>query len=706
MSYNTNKIRNIVLLGHAGSGKTTLAETMLFESGTIHRMGSVQQGNTTSDYHEIEKEKQKSVYSSVMALDWRGYRINLIDTPGTADYVGDVVGSLKVAATAVFVVDAEMGVEVGTDRMWSYAMKYNKPSLFVVNKVDKENADFDKSVEGIQEHFGRESVVVQYPLNEGTGFDSIVDVLKMTMYKFPEGGGKPEKLPIPDSEKEKADRLHNELIESIAENDESLMERYFEQGSLDEDEMREGLRISMVKHQLFPIFCVSSVQNMGTGRLMGFIDNVAPSPLDIKDSLLTDGTPWKIDPDGATMIYAFKDHLEAHIGDLIYFKVYNGTIKSGMDLINQTTGSTNRISSMFVTAGSKRTEVQELKAGDIGAVVKLKDVNIGNTLCEKGLDKALEPVQFPDPIIDMAISPKTEGDEEKLAQALSQLHHEDPSLMFEHNPELRQMIIHAQGEEHLRVAEYHLKERYNLEVNFEQPRIPYRETITSSAKAQYKHKKQSGGAGQYGEVYLQIDPWKENMADPADMNVRDRQLIDLEHGGKLEFLNCITGGVIDNRFMPAILKGIMEVMENGPLIDGYVRDIRVAVYDGSMHSVDSNDAAFKMAGLRAFKDAFLKAKPKLLEPIYEIEILVPQEYMGDIFGDLNTRRAQIQGMDQEGTFQKITALVPVAELHGYASYIKSASQGKASFKKSFHSYEMVPKDIQAEVIKSNELQEA
>jgi elongation factor G len=701
MSYNTNKIRNIVLLGHAGSGKTTLAETMLFESGTIHRMGSVQQGTTTSDYHDIEKEKQKSVYSSVMALDWRGYRINLIDTPGTADYVGDVVGSLKVAATAVFVVDAETGVEVGTDRMWRYAMKYDKPSLFVVNKMDKENADFDKSVEGIQEHFGRESVVVQYPLNEGIGFNSIIDVLKMTMYKFPEGGGKPEKLPIPDGEKEKAERLHNELIESIAENDESLMERYFEQGSLDEDEMREGLRISMVKHQLFPIFCISSVQNMGTGRLMGFIDNVAPSPLDIKDPLQTDGTPWKVDPDGPTMIYAFKDHLEAHIGDLIYFKVYNGTVKSGMDLVNQTTGGTNRISSMFVTAGSKRTEVQELKAGDIGAVVKLKDVNIGNTLCEKGLDCAIEPIHFPDPVIDMAISPKTEGDEEKLAQALTQLHREDPSLMFEHNAELRQMIIHAQGEEHLRVAEYHLKERYGIEVEFTQPRIAYRETITTSAKAQYKHRKQSGGAGQYGEVFLQIDPWTYNMPDPDEMNVRGREFIDLEHGGKLVFLNCITGGVIDNRFLPAILKGIMEVMDNGPLINGYVRDVRVAVYDGSMHPVDSNDAAFKMAGFRAFKEAFLKAKPKLLEPFYEIEILVPQEYMGDIFGDLNTRRAQILGMDQEGTFQKIKALVPVAELHGYASYIKSASQGKASFKKSFHSYEMVPKEIQKSVVNEN-----
>lgn len=700
MAYQTEKIRNVVLLGHSGAGKTTLAETMLFESGVINRMGKVEDGTTVSDYHDIEKSKVKSVFSSVMALDWRDYRINLIDTPGTPDYVGEVIGALKVAATTAYVIDAENGVEVGTDRLWNFTLKYKKPSLFIVNKVDKENADFDNTVQEIQEHFGREAVVVQYPLNQGLGFNAIVDVLKMTMYKFPNEGGKPEKLPIPDSEKERANALHNELIETIAENDETLMDRYFEQGTLDEDEMREGLRLAMVKHQVFPIFCVSAARNMGTGRLMGFIDNVAPSPIDAEGPKLNDDSVFNLDPKGKVSIFLFKDHLEPHVGDLIYFKVYSGMLKQGMELINQTNGTSNRIGTIFTTVGGKRTEVHELNTGDIGAVVKLKDVNISDTLCEKGFDISIKPIRFPDPVLSMAVKPQKTGDEEKLMTALLQIHHEDPSIFVENSSELRQMIIHTQGEEHLSVAKYDLEERFKVPVEFYEPAIPYRETITKSVKSHHKHKKQSGGAGQYGEVHFLVEPWYEGMPKPDGLNVRDVQEIDLKWGGKLVFQNCIVGGVIDTRFMPAILKGIMDKMENGPLVGGYVRDVRVSVFDGSMHSVDSNDAAFKMAALKAFKEGFLNAGPQLLEPVYDVEVLVPQEYMGDVFSDLNSRRAQVQGMEQSGAFQKIKAIIPLAELHKYATFLKSASQGQASFTKKFAGYNNVPYDLQQKIAKS------
>ena len=699
MAYTTDKIRNIVLLGHSGAGKTTLAETMLFESGVINRMGRVEDGTTVSDYHDIEKTKVKSVFSSVMALDWRDYRINLIDTPGTPDYVGEVIGALRVAATTAYVIDAESGVEVGTDRLWNFTLKYKKPSLFVVNKVDKENANFDVAVEQIQEHFGREAVVVQYPVNQGLGFDTIIDVLKMTMYKFPETGGKPEKLPIPASEKEKADKLHNELIETIAENDETLMDLFFEKGSLDEDEMRKGLKFAMVKHQLFPIFCVSAARNMGTGRLMGFIDNVAPNPIEAEGPKLTDDTVLTPDPDGKPVIFLFKDHMEQHVGDLLYFKVYSGTIKAGMDLVNHSTGNTSRIANIYSTIGGKRSEVDELNTGDIGAVVKLKESNISDTLHDKSLDLAIKPLRFPEPVLSMAVRPQKTGDEEKLMTALLQIHHEDPSILVENSSELHQLIIHTQGEEHLSVAKFDIEERFKVPVEFYEPSIPYRETITKSVRANHKHKKQSGGAGQYGEVHLLVEPWYEGMPKPDGLNVRDVQEIDLKWGGKLVFQNCIVGGVIDTRFMPAILKGVMDKMENGPLVGGYVRDVRVSVYDGSMHPVDSNDAAFKMASLKAFKEGFLSAGPQLLEPVYDVEILVPQDYMGDVFSDLNSRRAQVQGMEPSGAFQKIIAKIPLAEIHKYSTFLKSASQGQASFSKKFAGYSNVPFDLQQKIAK-------
>lgn len=705
--YDSSRIRNLVLLGHSGSGKTTVAETMLFESGSIHRRGSIEEGNTVADFHAIEKEKQKSVFAGFMTLDWRGHKINLIDTPGTLDYSGEFIGALKIAGTSIFILDAERGVEVGTEVLWKQAAKYNSIPMLVVNKVDHPKSNFDRAVEMAKERFGREVVQIQYPYSEGDHFHAIIDVLKMTMYEFPEDGGKPDKLPIPDSHKNKAELLHNELIEIIAENDESLMDLYFEKGTLDEDELIEGLRNCMLNRQIFPLFCMSATKNMGSGRIMGFIDSVAPSPVEIRGPEMVDGEIFDLNPVGKTSLFIFKSHAEEHVGDLMYFKVYSGFVKPGMDLVNSTTGNTSRITSLFVSQGGKRLEVSELKTGDIGAVVKLKDAGFGDTLAEKGFNVQFKKIEFPEPTIRMAVKSLKTGDEDKIGMALNQLHKEDPSLYIEQSQELKQIIIGGQGEEHLAVVKHNLNHRFKLAVEFIDPRIPYRETITKPVKAQYKHKKQSGGAGQYGEVHLLLEPWYDGMPPPADITVRDIQNYDLPWGGKLVFQNCIVGGVIDARFLPAIMKGVMEKMENGPMSGCRCRDIRVSVFDGSMHSVDSNEAAFKTAGLMAFKNGFLNAAPQLLEPVYDVEIYVPADYMGDVMSDLSTRRGQIQGMDSEGSLQTIKAKVPLSEMNRYYTHLKSISQGRATYQMKFSGYAAVPRDIQERIMKENiELDEA
>jgi elongation factor G len=697
--YKPGKIRNIALLGHSGSGKTTLAETMLYESGMIKRRGNINDGNTVSDFHPVEKDKLKSVFASFLHLDWRGHKINLIDTPGTADYISEVIPCLQVAGNALFVLDAEHGVEVGTEVLWNYARNLKIPSIIAVNKLDSPNSAFQKTVDEARDRFGREVVVVQYPYNEGEEFNTIIDVLKMTMYEFPEDGGKPDKLPIPDSQKAKAELLHNELIEAIAENDEMLMDLYFEKGTLGEFEMVDGLRSAMVNGQIFPVFCTSAERNMGTGRIMGFIDAVLPAPVDETPPTLMNGKELAMDPEGKAAMFLFKNVYEDHVGELMYFKVLNGFVKTGMDLVNSESSNTSRLGTLFVTQGNKRTETPEFQCGDIGSVVKLKDCHANETLHEKGFDVALPPIIYPEPNIRTAIKNTKTGDEEKLGTALNQLHKENPALQVDHNQELKQLIISGQGEEHLAIVKYMLNNRFKVEVELYEPRIPYRETITKAVKSTYKHKKQTGGAGQYAEVYLYVEPWYEGIADPPEMSVRDRQLIELPWGGKLEFLNCIVGGVIDNRFMPAILKGVMDKMENGPLSNCRVRDVRVAVFDGSMHSVDSNEAAFKTAGLMAFKKAFLDAAPQLLEPIYDVDVAVPGDYMGDVMSDLSTRRGQILGMDADGSVQKIKAKIPLAELNKYATHLKSMTQGRATHSLSFSGYAPVPRDIQEKVMK-------
>jgi len=699
--YNPTRIRNVVLLGHSGAGKTTLAETMLFESGAIHRRGSVQEENTVSDYHPLEREKQKSIYSSFMNLDWRGHKINLIDTPGTQDYVGEVAGAIRIADTAMFVLNSEYGVETAADALWKTAEQYSVPSMVVVNKPDAVQSDFWKTVEEAKERFGREVTVVQFPYSEGDDFHAIVDVLRMTMYEFPENGGKPDKLPIPDSVRVRADRLHQELVETIAENDELLMDIYFEQGELDEEQMQKGLHLSMVNRQIFPLFCTCASRNMGSGRVMGFMDDVVPNPLEARPPKLESGEPFSLDPEGDPVIFLFKTQSESHVGDLIYFKVYSGSVQPGLDLVNSSNQSTVRLGNLYVAEGHNRLEVPEVKTGDIAAAVKLKDSEVNDTLAMKGTDISLEAIEFPSPTIRTAVKLVKEGDEDKLGNALHQIQREDPSIVIEYSQELRQIIIHGQGEEHLAVIRNQLTERFNLDVEYVTPKIPYRETITKSSTARYKHKKQSGGAGQFAEVEMLLEPYREGMSDPDGMKVRDVDVRDLPWGGKLVFQNCIVGGVIDTRFMPAILKGVMEKMEEGPMSGCRVRDVRVSVYDGGMHSVDSNEAAFKTAAIMAFKDAFMKASPQLLEPVYDISVSAPQEFTGDVMSDLGTRRGQVQGMEGEGAIQTIHAQVPLEELDHYSTRLKSMTKGSAAHTRRFSHYSRAPHDVQERVIEKN-----
>ncbi len=702
--YDEKHIKNIVLIGGAKSGKTTLAETMLFESGLINRRGTVEDKNTVSDYHEIEHERENSVYATSMHTEWRDYKINIIDTPGLDDFMGEIVSSLRVADTCVMLINAQQGVEVGTELVWNYVDQFQKPVIIAINQLDHPKSNFDVAYESVKKRFGSPAVLMQYPVNQGEGFDSIIDLLKMTLYKFPKGGGKPEKLPIPDSEKDRANELHNELVEKAAENDEELMELYFEKGELDEDEMRKGLKIGMMKHEVFPIFCLSAKNNMGSGRMMGFIDNVAPSAIEMNPAITTEDQPVKCDPNGPTSLFVFKTIVEPFLGKINFFKVTSGTLKVGDDLINNQTDTSERFSQLFIMDGKNRHNVEKLVAGDIGATVKLKNTHTNHTLHEKSESYEFKPMIFPDPRIRTAIRAKHKADEEKLAEVLRDIHEEDPTTIFEYSKELRQMILSGQGELHFAVTLWKLKHVYEVEAELYEPKIPYRETIQKGADASYRHKKQSGGAGQFGEVYLRIEPYMEGMAEPTDFNVRGKEVIDLPWGGNLIFYNCIVGGVIDARFIPSILKGVMEKMEEGPITGSYVRDIRVMVYDGKMHPVDSNDISFKIAGAMAFRQAFMNADPKILEPIYDVEVMVPEELMGEVMTDLQTRRSIIQGMDSKDHYQIIKVKIPLAEMHKYTTTLRSLTQGKASFSAKYAEYAPVPYDVQQKLMQ--ETQEA
>ncbi len=699
MSVDTKNIRNVVLLGHSGCGKTTFAETMLFEGKETTRRGTVENQSTISDFTDIEHEKGNSIFSSLMHVNWRKCKINIIDTPGLDDFVGEVIGALKVADTAVMVLNGATGVEVGTEIMWEYIQEYETPTLFVVNQMDHDKCDYDRTLEQAQNRFGKKVFPIQYPLNQGGEFDTIVDILRMTMYKFSPEGGKPEKVPIPDTEIQKAQELHNQLVEIAAENDEGLMEIFFDQGSLSEEELAKGLTLAMASGDFCPLFCASATKNMGSGRIMGFINDICPDPSTRQKIILENGDTLPCDANGTPVLFIFKTYIEPRVGNVSYFKVYSGSIKGGDELYNHDKSNSERISQIFVGNGKNREPVDELKAGDIGVTVKLKDTHTNTTLVPKGSDIKIKPIKFPTSRIRTAVSSPSKSDLEKLVKALHMIHEEDPTLIIEQSQELKQMIIHGQGQLHLDTVKHRIETEHGVEMEFFRPKIPFRETITKAANDSYRHKKQSGGSGQFAEVHMRIEPYFENMPDPDDLNVRKKEVEDLPWGGKLAFYWCIVGGSIDAKFSNAIKKGVMTKMMEGPLTGSYCIDIRVCIYDGKMHPVDSNDMAFMLASTAVFKTSFGHAGPQLMEPIYDLEILCSGDVMGDVMGDLQTRRAIIQGMDSEGHYQKIMAKVPLMELHKYSATLRSISQGRAKFKIEFAEYASVPHDIQTRLVK-------
>lgn len=696
-TYDEKHIRNIVLLGAAKSGKTTLCETMLFEAGIIPRRGRVEEGNTVSDYHEIEHDRGSSVYATCMHTEWRDYKINIIDTPGLEDFIGEVIASIRICDTALLLLNAQYGVEVGTELIWDYVDKYRKPTIVAVNQLDAELANFSRTVEAAKRVLGNAVTVMQYPVNQGPGFNSVIDLLKMTMYKFPEKGGKPEKLPIPESEKEQAEKLHNELVEKAAENDDTLMEQYFEKGNLDEDELRQGLKIGMLKHDVFPLFCLSALNDMGSGRLMGFIDNVAPSAVDMPPEKGEKGETIACDPAGPPVLFVFKTLLEPHIGKLSFFKVLSGEVKAGAELYNEKGNTAERLNQLFIADGKNRNNVEVLRTGDIGCTLKLKNTLTNHTLGEKG-SVQVEAIHFPAPNVRVAIEPVNKGDDEKLSEVLAEIHMEDPTLEIEYNRELKQVILHGQGELHLALTKWRLEHIYKMPIDFIPAKIPYRETIRQAAQSTYRHKKQSGGSGQFAEVYIKIEPYYDGMPPFKEHPVRDTETVELNWGGKLVFNNCIVGGAIDTRFLPSIMKGIMEKMNEGPLTGSYVRDIRVSVYDGKMHPVDSNDISFKIAGMMAFKDAFHQAAPLLLEPVYDVETTAPDDMAGDVMGELQSRRSLITGMDSENGYQIIKARTPQAELDKLFAALRNVTQGKARVKAVFAEYAAVPGELQKKLM--------
>ena len=709
--YQSHEIKNIALLGSKGSGKTTLAEAMLFECGVIKRRGTVDAQNTVSDYFPVEREYGYSVFSTVFYAEFLGKKLNVIDCPGSDDFVGSAITALNVTDTGVIVIDSQYGVEVGTQNIFRYTETLHKPVIFAMNQLDGEKADYDNTIEQLRESFGNKIVQIQYPISCGASFNAMIDVLKMKMYKWKPEGGTPEVLEIPAEEKEKAADLHQKLIEAAAENDEGLMEKFFDQGILTEDEMREGIRKGLITRSMFPVFCVSALRDMGVRRMMEFLGNVVPFVSEMPKPVTTDGIEVAPDAKGPTSLYFFKTTVEPHIGEVSYFKVMSGTIKEGDDLQNINRGTKERIAQMFCVCGQIRTKIEELVAGDIGATVKLKDVRTGNTLDDKNCEYVFDFVKYPDPKFQRAIKPVNEADAEKLSEILTRMHEEDPTWIIEQSKELKQTIVSGQGEFHLRTLKWRIENNDKIAVEYKEPKIPYRETITKAARADYRHKKQSGGAGQFGEVHLIIEPYYEGMPAPESyrfnnqeykMNVRDTQVIDLEWGGKLVFVNCIVGGAIDARFLPAILKGLMDRMEQGPLTGSYARDVRVCVYDGKMHPVDSNEISFRLAGRNAFSEAFKNAGPKILEPIYDVEVLVPSDKMGDVMSDLQGRRAIIMGMSSEKGFEKISAKVPLKEMASYSTSLSSITGGRSSFTMKYSSYELVPSDIQEKLLEAYE----
>ena len=709
--YQTNEIKNIALLGSAGSGKTTLAESMLFEAGIIKRRGTVEQKNTVSDYFPVEQEYGYSVFSTVFHVEWNNKKLNIIDCPGSDDFVGGAITALNVTDQAVILINGQYGPEVGTQNAFRYTDKLNKPVIFLINQLDREHCDFDSLLANMKEIYGDKCVPVQYPIATGPGFNAVIDVLLMKKYSWNPEGGAPTIEDIPAEEMDKAKEMHAALVEAAAANDDTLMEKFFEEETLTEDEMREGIRKGLVTRSIFPVFCVCAGKDMGVRRLMEFLGNVVPFVSEMPKLHNTRGEEISPDTAGPTSIYFFKTGMEPHIGEVSYFKVMSGTLKAGADLQNADRGSKERIAQIYACAGANRIAVDEMHAGDIGCTVKLKDVKTGNTLNDKDTDNRFDFIKYPNPKYSRAVKAINEAETEKMMAALTKMRQEDPTWVVEQSKELRQIIVRGQGEFHLRTLKWRMENNEKIKIEYIEPKIPYRETITKAARADYRHKKQSGGAGQFGEVHMIVEPYADGMPAPTvfkfggqeyRINVKNQEVVDLEWGGKLVFINSVVGGAIDARFMPAILKGVMERMERGPLTGSYARDVRVIVYDGKMHPVDSNELSFMLAARNAFSAAFREAGPKVLEPIYDLEVYVPADYMGDVMSDLQGRRALIMGMDSEAGYQKLSAKIPLKELSNYSIALSSITGGRASFTTKFASYELVPNEIQQQLIQQHE----
>ncbi len=705
--YNSHEIKNIALLGNDGSGKTTLTESLLFESGLIKKRGRITQKNTVSDYFPVEQDYGYSVFSTVFHTEWNGKKLNIIDCPGSDDFVGAALTALNVTDTAVLLLNGKFGPEVGTQNHFRYTEKLGKPVIFLVNQLDDEKCDYDVVLEQLQTIYGPKVVPVQYPVKTGPDFNSLIDVILMKKLVWGPEGGKPTIEDIPAEEMDKAQEMHKALVEAAAENDEQLMEKFFETEQLTEDEMREGIRKGMVTRSIFPVFCVCAGKNMGVGRLMEFLGNVVPFVDEMPKVHNTRGEEVVPTEDGPTSIYFFKTGVEPHIGEVQYFKVMSGVVHEGDDLTNADRGSRERMAQLFVCAGANREKVEQLVAGDIGCTVKLKDVRTGNTLNGKDCDHRFNFIKYPNPKFTRAIRAVNEADTEKMMSALTRMRQEDPTWEVEQSKELRQILVHGQGEFHLRTLKWRLENLDKIPVEFYEQRIPYRETITKAARADYRHKKQSGGAGQFGEVHLIVEPYSEGMPDPTvykfgnqeiRVAMKGKEEVDLEWGGKLVFINSVVGGAIDARFMPAILKGVMARMEQGPLTGSYARDVRVVVYDGKMHPVDSNELSFMLAARQAFSEAFRQAGPKVLEPIYDVEVFVPADKMGDVMSDLQGRRGMIIGMSSENGYEKLQAKVPLKEMSTYSTSLSSLTGGRASFIMKFASYELMPGDLQNKLV--------
>lgn len=704
--YQANEIKNVALLGGSGSGKTTLMESMLFESGVIKRRGSIESQSTVCDYFPVEKEYGYSVFSSVCNIEFGGRKLNVIDCAGADDFVGGTAAALQMVGSALIVLSANEGITVGTQNNFRLVENAKKPLAFVINKCDHENADFEKVLADLKNAFGPRCTLMQYPVNAGAGFNAVIDVLKGKMLVWGPDGGAPQEKEIPAAEAARVEEMRQELQEQAAEADETLLDKFLEEGLTDE-EIMQGLKSVYASGSMYPIICTSAAKDMGIRRLMDFLNVMAPEPKQFAYKTV-DGVAVRPVDDAPTSLYVFKTTVEPHVGEVSYFRVMQGVVRPGDDLQNMERGTKERISQLYAVDGSLRTPIDEVHAGDIAATVKLKDTRTGNTLNAKDCDIQYAPIVYPEPKYRRAIRPQNEADNEKLAALLTRMHEEDPTWIIEQSKELKQTIVWGQGEFHLRTLKWRLENNDKMMVEFDEPKIPYRETITKAARADYRHKKQSGGSGQFGEVHLIVEPYEEGMpvkdvykfgGQEYRISVKDTQEINLDWGGKLVLINSIVGGAIDARFIPAILKGLMDRIEQGPLTGSYARDVRVIIYDGKMHPVDSNEISFRLAGRNAFATAFREAAPKILEPVYDVEVFVPSEIMGDVMSDINGRRGMVLGMETEKTFTRLKALVPLKELSSYSTTLSSLTGGRATFTMKFNSYQLVPADVQDKLVK-------